>query len=435
MTATGWGRVFHFDQKIERHASIDEVHFDRASTPTLFHGMGRSYGDVALNDGGTLIETARLNRILRADWENGIVRAEAGLTLNDLIQECVPRGWFPKVVPGTRYVTLGGAVANDVHGKNHHLDGSFRSCVDWIEVMGPDGATTRARPGDALFDWTLGGMGLTGVILRAQIRLRPVETMYIAQETRALRSLPETLAAFEETQDVPYSVAWIDCSDGPQHGHSLLLLGRHARRAGLPTGWAAFDVQKKRKLPVPFGAPPFLFRGLALRLINSLYWRLGSWGARHALVDWDSYFYPLDALANWNRVYGRKGFVQFQCALPEETSAEGLAELMRAIAAARTGSVLSVLKRFGPQSGPFSFPMPGYTLALDFPANKRSLALMTELDRITIAHGGRFYLAKDARMPEAVAKADPRAQAFAEMRRDTGLSQSFVSLQSERLGL
>jgi FAD/FMN-containing dehydrogenase len=429
---SGWGRYPRAECNVVSAWSQADVAEAVASAPLIARGNGRAYGDAAMNPGQTLAMTG-MDRML--SFEDGVLVAEAGVLLADVIHTFLPRGWFPMVTPGTKYVSLGGAIAADVHGKNHHLDGSFRACVDWVEVMGPDGAVTRAAPGESLFDWTLGGMGLTGVILRAQIRLRRVETMYIAQETRALTSLAATLDAFEDTRDAPYSVAWIDCSDGPHHGHSLLLLGRHATPADLPFGWHPFNVKRKRKLPVPFGAPPFVFRGLWLRALNGIYWRRGARRAGHALVDWDSYFYPLDALADWNRLYGREGFVQFQCALPDDTSAAGLAALMQAIAAAQTGSVLSVLKRFGPQSGPFSFPMPGYTLALDFPASDRSLALMRQLDDITLAHGGRFYLAKDARMPEAVAKADPRADAFAAMRKQSGLSEQFTSLQSERLGL
>ncbi len=428
----GWGRFPMADCKVVTARSEGDVAAAVQAAPLIARGNGRAYGDAALNPGQTLDMTG-MDRML--SFEDGVLVAEAGVLLADIIHTFLPRGWFPWVTPGTKYVSLGGAIAADVHGKNHHLDGSFRACVDWVDVMGPDGEVTRARPGDDLFDWTLGGMGLTGVILRAQIRLRTVETMYIAQETRALTSLSETLDAFGDTLDAPYSVAWIDCSDGPHHGHSLLLLGRHATEDDLPSRWRPFNVQRKRKLPVPFGAPPFLFRGLWLRALNGIYWRRGARRAGHALVDWDSYFYPLDALANWNRLYGQQGFLQFQCALPQENSATGLAELMDTIAEARVGSVLSVLKRFGPQSGHFSFPMPGYTLALDFPASERSLELMSRLDDITLAHGGRFYLAKDARMPEAVAKADPRAEAFAAMRKQAGLSERFTSLQSERLGL
>lgn len=432
MKLSGWGRFPSAECKVVTARSEADVRAAVAASPLIARGNGRAYGDAALNRGCTL-DMTRMDRML--SFENGVLVAEAGVLLGDIIHTFLPRGWFPMVTPGTKYVSLGGAIAADVHGKNHHIDGSFRSCVDWVEVMGPDGAIARVTPEDDLFQWTLGGMGLTGVIVRAQIRLRAVQTSFIAQETQALTSLSDTLTAFEATLDAPYSVAWIDCSDGPHHGHSLLLLGDHAMPDALPKRQAPLEVTRKRKLPVPFGAPPFLFRGLWLRALNGIYWRRGAKRAGKALVDWDSYFYPLDALNNWNRLYGRRGFLQFQCALPLDTAAEGLTALMDEIAASQSGSVLSVLKRFGPQSGHFSFPMPGYTLALDFPANERSLALMERLDAITLAHKGRFYLAKDARMPAAVVQADPRTAAFAAMRTQAGLTERFASIQSERLGL
>jgi len=429
---SGWGRFPKVECHVVTARSEADVRAAVLASPLIARGNGRAYGDAAMNRGLTLDMTG-MDRML--SFDDGVLVAEAGVLLGDIIHTFLPRGWFPMVTPGTKYVSLGGAIAADVHGKNHHIDGSFRACVDWIDLMGPGGTVTRLGAQDDLFHWTLGGMGLTGVIVRAQIRLRAVETTFIRQETRALTSLSETLTAFEGTLDAPYSVAWIDCSDGPHHGHSLLLLGKHATKADLPADTPPLRVRHKGKLPVPFGAPPFLFRGVWLRAINGIYWLRGAKRAGTRLVDWDSYFYPLDALNNWNRAYGRHGFIQFQCALPLNTATAGLAELMQAIAASGSGSVLSVVKRFGPQSGHFSFPMPGYTLALDFPATERSLALMEQLDTITLAHQGRFYLAKDARMPEAVAKADPRAVAFAAMRAQAGLTDRFTSVQSERLGL
>ncbi|MEJ6395414.1 FAD-binding oxidoreductase [Gymnodinialimonas sp. 2305UL16-5] len=430
----GWGRFPRVDCKITTARSEADVRAAITETPLIARGNGRAYGDAALNTGATLVMTG-MDRMLSFDDDTGVLIAEAGVLLGDIIHTFLPRGWFPMVTPGTKYVSLGGAIAADIHGKNHHIDGSFRACVDWIDLMGPDGTTRRLTTEDEMFQWSVGGMGLTGVILRAQIRLRAVETAWIVQETRALTSVADTIAAFEDTEDVPYSVAWIDCSDGPHHGHSLLLLGRHATQDDLPPHRAPLEVRHKTKIPVPFPAPPLIFRGLFLRALNGIYWRRGARKAGESLVDWDSYFYPLDALRGWNILYGRGGFVQFQCALPNDTAAAGLKELMDTIAEAQTGSVLSVLKRFGPQSGHVSFPMPGYTLALDFPANDRTLALMDKLDRITLDHGGRFYLAKDARMPEAVAKSDERWDAFAAMRAKHGLAERFRSVQSERLGL
>lgn len=434
---SGWGRFPRRDCRVVRARSQQDVARAVAEAPLIARGNGRAYGDSALNAGLTL-DMRGMDRMLAFDPATGQLTAEAGVLLADVIEAFLPRGWFPMVTPGTRFVTLGGAIAADVHGKNHHCDGSFRTCVDWVEVMGPDGTVTRTAPGEDLFDWTLGGMGLTGVILRAAIRLRPVETGWILQRTIPAPSLEAALDAFEANADAPYSVAWIDATtEGPHMGRALVMLGHHAPRDAVPVRLRDRPVTARRqRLQVPFDLPGFTLNRHTVGAFNALYYRLGARKSGEHLVDWDSYFYPLDAIGNWNRMYGRRGFLQFQCALPLATAQAGLTELLTRITAAGQASFLSVLKRFGPGEGRFSFPMEGYTLALDMPVNDRSLRLMSDLDRVTVAHGGRFYLAKDARLDRAtLAEADPRAEAFAAWRRETGRAARFTSAQSERLGL
>jgi FAD/FMN-containing dehydrogenase len=375
------------------------------------------------------------------DSDSGRLIAEAGVFLGDIIAAFLPRGWFPMVSPGTKFVTLGGAIAADIHGKNHHQEGSFRNCVDWVDVMGPDGETRRCSAGDnaVLFDHTLGGMGLTGVILRAAIRLRPVETAWIRQTTIATSNLTAAMAAFEAAQEATYSVAWIDClaTEG-NLGRSLVMLGEHAARTDLSPRQAQmpFRVKPKLKLRVPIDLPAFTLNSLTVRAFNALYYWAGTRKTGTQLVDWDSYFYPLDAILGWNLIYGRKGFVQFQCALPLDTSESGITALLCEITKARCGSFLAVLKRLGKQDSAFSFPMEGYTLALDFPVTPKTLALLERLDQITIAHGGRFYLAKDSRMTKATLHvSDPRAADFHAHRDSQGFTRRFHSAQSERLSL
>jgi FAD/FMN-containing dehydrogenase len=411
------------------------------SEPNLIaRGNGRAYGDSAINTSAT-IETRHLNRMIAFDPASGQLVAEAGVLLGDIITAFLPRSWFPMVTPGTKFVTLGGAIAADVHGKNHHKDGSFRSCVDWVDVMGPDGAVRRCSPHDdaALFDYTLGGMGLTGIILRAAIRLRPVESAWIRQTTIAAPNLKAAMAAFETAQDATYSVAWIDClGTGANLGRSLVMLGEHAARADLSPGQARapFQIKPKRKLSVPMDFPTFTLNSLTVRAFNALYYWAGARKTGTRLVDWDNYFYPLDAILGWNRIYGRKGFAQFQCALPLDRSEAGLTALLAEIARARSGSFLAVLKRFGKQDSAFSFPMEGYTLALDFAVTDKTLALLERLDQITIDHGGRFYLAKDSRMSAATLRAsDTRAADFHAHRDSHGYTSRFRSAQSERLAL
>ncbi len=441
MKLSGWGRYPVLEARTHRPRSVDALRDLLLSEPHLIaRGNGRAYGDSAINTSAT-IETRYLNRMIAFDPASGLLAAEAGVLIGDIITAFLPRGWFPMVTPGTKFVTLGGAIAADVHGKNHHKDGSFRSCVDWIDVMGPDGAVRRcsATEDAALFDHTLGGMGLTGIILRAAIRLRPVETGWIRQTTIAAPDLETAMSAFEETQDATYSVAWIDClGTGANLGRSLVVLGEHAARADLSPQQAQMPlrIKPKRKLSVPIDFPAFALNGLTVRAFNALYYRAGARKTGTRLVDWDSYFYPLDAILGWNRIYGRKGFAQFQCALPLDNSESGLRGLLAEIAKTGSGSFLAVLKRFGKQDSAFSFPMEGYTLALDFPVSPKTLALLERLDRITIAHGGRFYLAKDSRMSAATLSAsDTRAADFHAHRDSHGYTSRFRSAQSERLAL
>ena len=441
MMLSGWGRypVLKADARAPR--SLDALRDVVRTKPSLIaRGNGRAYGDSAINSAAT-VETRRFNRMLAFNSEDGQLIAEPGVLLGDIIAAFLPRGWFPLVTPGTKFVTLGGAIAADVHGKNHHKDGSFRSCVNWIDVMDAAGDITRCSRHDnsVLFDHTLGGMGLTGIITKAAIHLQPVESAWIRQQTRPAPNLKAAMDIFEANHDATYSVAWIDClASGANLGRSLVMLGEHATQSELPTRQrqTPFDVPKKSKRSVPFDFPGCALNRLTVRAFNALYYWAGSRKAGAQLVDWDSYFYPLDAILQWNRIYGRKGFAQFQCVLPLKASEEGLSELLKAISRAGAGSFLAVLKRFGAQDSAFSFPMEGYTLALDFPINAKALVLLDTLDRITLDHGGRFYLAKDARMSaDTFAASDTRIEAFRAQRKGNNWQTRFASAQSERLGL
>jgi FAD/FMN-containing dehydrogenase len=434
----GWGRFRPSETRVARARSESDVAAALSAGSLIARGNGRAYGDSAVSPGLTL-EMRGMDRMLSFDADTGVLVAEAGVLLAEIIEACLPRGWFPAVTPGTKFVTLGGAIAADVHGKNHHIDGAFGNFVDWVEVMAADGTVTRALPGTDLFCWTVGGMGLTGVILRAAVRLRPVETGWIMQDMRPVGGIDAAMDTFDATAEAPYSVAWIDCAtQGPHLGRSLVMLGRHARLDDLSADKRAhpFETPKKPTIRMPLDLPGLALNRYTLRAFNAFYYRKGARKQGESLVDWDSYFYPLDAILDWNRVYGRRGFFQFQCVLPDAAARPGLHKLLETISDAGEGSPLAVLKRFGPQDSLFGFPQAGYTLALDFAANDRSLKLMDTLDAITLDHGGRFYLAKDGRMPRAVLEAsDTRVPAFRAMRAATGAAGRFVSVQSERLGL
>ncbi len=438
-TLTGWGRYPRHATRLSAPRDTDALAQALRMGPAIARGLGRAYGDSAV--GAHTISMRHFDRMIAFDPASGQLVAEAGVSLAEIIEAFLPRGWFPHVTPGTRFVTLGGAIAADVHGKNHHGEGSFGAFTDWIDLMGADGIVTRcSRDANAdLFRHTLGGMGLTGVILRAAIRLRPVESGWIRQRTIPAPGLEAALDAFEAGMDATYSVAWIDClASGAALGRSLVMLGEHAARADLPTERRArpYQTPPRRRRSLPIDLPGFVLNPASVRAFNAAYYALGRVKSDAQLVDWESYFYPLDAIGGWNRLYGRRGFMQFQCALPLDAGRAGLQRLLRAIAGSGAGSFLAVLKRFGPQDSSISFPMPGYTLALDFPLTARSLALMPHLDRITADHGGRFYLAKDSRMSaETLIRTDPRMADFAAWRQARGLSAQFASAQSERLGL
>lgn len=441
MRLSGWGRYPALEARVHRPRSVESIKGLVMVEPSVIaRGNGRAYGDSAINQAAT-IEMLHLNRMIAFDADSGQLVAEAGVLLGDIIAAFLPRGWFPLVTPGTKFVTLGGAIAADVHGKNHHKDGSFRTCVDWIDVMGSDGNVQRcSRVLDPiLFDHTLGGMGLTGIVLRAAVRLRPVETAWIRQTTIAAPNLTAAMAAFEGAQDATYSVAWIDyLGTGTSLGRSLVMLGEHVALDDLPPNRASapFKTTPKRKLAVPFNFPSFTLNRLSVGAFNALYYWANARKTGAQLVDWESYFYPLDAILGWNRIYGRQGFAQFQCVLPLARSEVGLAALLEEIGKAGSGSFLAVLKRFGPQDSAFSFPMEGYTLALDFPVTAKTLALLDRLDQITIEYGGRFYLAKDSRMTAATLRAaDPRTDDFRSLREERNATSKFRSAQAKRLAL
>jgi len=440
MKLSGWGRFPVRDCKVATARGDAAVAEFVQSGPLIARGNGRGYGDCALNPALTL-NMRQMNRMLAFDATEGLLAVEAGVLLSDIIATFLPRGWFPFVTPGTKFVTVGGMIAADVHGKNHHRDGSVGRFIEWLDLVGADGKVRRcSRDENAdLFNWTIGGMGLTGVILRAAMRLRPVESGWIRQTALPAPDLDAAIRIFEESLDATYSVAWIDClASGPRLGRSLVMLGEHSTQDELPEAELAnrWAMQGKKKINVPFDLPSGLLNRFTVGAFNSAYYWNGRRTAGARLVDWDSYFYPLDAIGNWNRIYGAQGFAQFQCALPLDTAAAGLRELLDAIARAGAGSFLAVLKRFGPRGEGISFPMPGYTLALDIPASTGGLELLDRLDEVALAHGGRFYLAKDSRMGARVfQQSENRAGQFRALREAKGLSERFTSVQSERLGL
>ena len=437
---SGWGRYPVRDCTLWQPVTAEALHATLAPLPSsIARGNGRSYGDASLNPDAT-IDMRRLDRLIAFDDASGALVCEAGVLLSDIIDAFVPRGWFVPVTPGTRRVTVGGMIASDVHGKNHHGAGSFCDHLLWLDLDPGDGRLLRcsANENADLFGATCGGMGLTGMIVRAAFRMVAIETAWMRQRTVRARDLDEAMALFEQSHAWTYSVAWIDClARGRDLGRSAILLAEHASLGELDASRRAAPLARppRKSRAVPIDLPGFALSGFNVAAFNRLYYAMQRPG--EALVALDPYFYPLDALSDWNRIYGRRGFVQYQCVLPLAESERGLARLLETIAAAGSGSFLAVLKRLGPQSfGMLSFPMPGYTLALDFPATPANLALLDQLDAITADHSGRVYLTKDARLsPAMLVRGYPRLQEFRDLRAQYGLDRRFSSLLSQRLGL
>jgi L-gulonolactone oxidase len=399
---SSWGRLGQVPHDITRPAFLDEAQavVRSAGPPQLCFGLGRSYGDVCLNANGRLIVTDSLDRIISFDRQRGILRAEAGLSLDRLLRIAVPAGWFAPVLPGTKFVTLGGAVANDVHGKNHETVGTFGAHVTALGLARSTGELlTLSRTENAdLFAATIGGIGLTGVILWVELQLAPIRSAMIDSETLPLKDLAAFFRVSEESGGWSYRVAWIDClAKGAAAGRGFYIRGRHAEAGGFP-------VHGTPRIGAPFDAPGWLLNSHTIRLFNTAYLhRPFALGAKR--VHYEPFFFPLDAVANWNRMYGKRGFFQHQSTIPMAAAFDALRKLLALTAEFGEGSFLVVLKLFGdkPSPGVLSFPLPGATLALDFPNKGESTRrLLDRMAEVVLAAGGRLYPAKDATMsPEA----------------------------------
>ena len=395
----------------------------------IAYGNGRSYGDSALSD--TLVHTRPYDYFLDFDEQNGILEVQAGVLLSEILEGVVKRGWFLKVTPGTKLITVGGAIASDIHGKNHHIEGCFSECVEEFSIMLADGTVKRVRKGEELFLATCGGMGLTGVILSAKLSLKKINSQFINQTTIKTKNLKETFAAFEEYKELPYSVAWIDCLAQDENiGKSLLMVGEFADDGDL-------RYKPKAKLNIPFNFPSFALNTLSVKAFNWLYYNKAPDGVSKQRVHFDSFFYPLDSIRNWNRIYGKNGFTQYQFILPKESSFEGLEKILSKIAQSGKGSFLAVLKLYGKANENYlSFPIEGYSLALDFKIEPGLFELLDELDEIVVEYGGRIYLTKDVRVSkETFESGYENIEKFRTFRKENNISEKFNSLQSKRLGL
>ena len=397
-----WGRLPCAAPRLlpiaSRHAPLPD------EPSMLAYGNGRSYGDSCQNDGGVLLKARMLDRYIGFDPATGVIDVEAGVLLSEIIDLALPSGWFLPVTPGTRFVTVGGAIANDVHGKNHHRAGSFGNHVLDLELLRSDGSVRRCSPSENSdwFDATIGGLGLTGLIRRARVQLKRVTGPWLIGDSQRFGSLREFFAiAAASEADWEYTVAWIDCSaTGPRLGRGIFIRGNHA------SAQAAISTRPpgNGSLRMPFTPPISAINAVSLTAFNKLYYHRPAAVAADALWHYRPFFYPLDSIAEWNRMYGPRGFYQYQCVVPEAGAEAVLEEMLRRIGKSGLGSFLLVLKTFGTVAsrGLLSFPRPGATLALDFPnRGERTLALLEQLDGLTREVDGAVYPAKDARMSAA----------------------------------
>lgn len=406
------------------------------SDGVIARGNGRCYGDASLER--TTISTLKYDKILSFDTEKGLFECQSGITLDKVLEVIVPKGWFLPVTPGTKFITIGGAVASDVHGKNHHVDGSFSAHVLEMDVLLSSGEkiTCSSTIHPDLFWATCGGMGLTGIITRVKFDLKKIETSFIKQKQIKAKNLEEVIRLFEEYKHYTYSVAWIDClKKGENFGRSILILGEHAKVEDLPQNKKNDPLQlpKKKQITFPFNLPSFVLNEFTVKAFNFLYYGKNRKQEMDSVVSYEPFFYPLDAILHWNRGYGKRGFVQYQFVVPLE-SKQGLVEILKRISDEGLGSFLAVLKVFGKQDDLISFPKEGYTLALDFPVRKGLFRFLDELDEIVLKYNGRIYLSKDARMNHDIFwRSYGKAQQFLDTVKKYNPTFKINSIQARRL--
>ena len=398
---------------------------------TIPYGNGRSYGDSCLSE--NIIGFNKWNHFLSFEKRLGILTIQSGVLLSEILEVIVPKGWFLKVNPGTKLITVGGAIASDIHGKNHHVEGCFSECVNWFSLLLPSGEIFKCsrEENQEMFYSTCGGMGLTGYIIDVEIQLKPINSIYINQKTIKTKNLKETFEVFETIKNEPYSVAWIDClSKGDKIGRSLIMSGDFDDDGNL-------NYSPKKRLNIPFNFPSFSLNTLTVKIFNFLYYNRVFKKISFQKVEFDSFFFPLDSIKNWNRIYGKKGFTQYQFILPKKESFEGLKSILNEISNSGKGSFLAVLKLYGKENRNYlSFPLEGYSLALDFKIEKGLFELLDRLDEIVLKHKGRIYLSKDVRVSKEVfEKGYPQINKFRGIRKKYKLNEVFSSLQSKRVGI
>lgn len=431
MKIQGWGRYPTMDAEVLVPSDNYECGEFVKDKILIARGLGRSYGDSSLSP--IVLQTSGFDHFISFNHETGLISCQAGVSIHEILDLVVPKGWFMPVTPGTINVTIGGAIASDVHGKNHHIGGSFSQHVISFDLLLGNGEKVTVTPSGMpdLFKATCGGMGLTGIIISATFQLIPIQSSYISQKTIRANSLEDVCDLFEANTLSTYSVAWIDClAKGRQMGRSLLMLGEHSVNGGLE-----LSGQSKRSLPIDM--PTWVLNPYSIKAFNFFYFHNSIISDQKTELPYRPYFYPLDGINNWNRLYGKNGFIQYQFVVPKAVGVGGLKRILDIISNSNKGSFLAVLKVFGKGNENYlSFPIEGYSLALDFKMEPEITDLVTRLDSMVLEMGGRVYLTKDALMSEQMFKSTyPKWQIFEEVRAKYGAIGKFASNQSRRLGL
>lgn len=438
---SNWGKYPEIDAEEVLYRDKNTLSLITKGKSWIPRGMGRCYGDSALSQ--VVVSSLYMNHFLAFDAQTGVLTCESGVTFEDILNTFVPMGWFPPVTPGTKFVSMGGAIASDVHGKNHHKEGSFSRYVHSFRLLTAEGENLLCSRSEnpEIFDATFGGMGLTGMVLSLTVQLKRIESSLIKTESLKTRNLEETLAVLNEFESATYTVAWTDClSGGNKLGRSLFLKGEHATLSDLSGhkySGSPLEVPQKIKLTVPFNFPSFALNPLSVKAFNFAYYNKQFLKEVSKLSDYDGFFYPLDSIYHWNRIYGKRGFTQYQFVIPKKEGYTGLKKIIEKIGSQQMGSFLVVLKTFGKQENQYlAFPEEGYTLAMDFAMEPRLFPFLEELDAIVLEYGGRVYLTKDARLPkDTFLRMYPQAENFLKIRNLLDPERKIRSLQSERLGI
>lgn len=399
---TNWGNFPVVEKEMRSEDQYSKIkEFILSHNEVIARGNGRSYGDSSL--GESIFSTKKLNKFISFDRLNGIIECESGVLLTEVLEVCVPQGYFLYVTPGTKFITVGGAVASDVHGKNHHAEGCFSEYVIDFKLMNEKGdIITCSREENSDKFWaTIGGMGLTGIILSVKFKLKNIESAYIRQESTKAENLDEIFKLFEQSESWTYTVAWIDClQKGENIGRSILMRGEHAFQYQLPEKLRNTPLRLKKKFSptVPFYFPGFVLNALTVKIFNFFYYKKQAKKEVKNFIDYETFFYPLDFVNDWNKIYGKSGFIQYQMMIPKDKGREGMQRILETIAKSGNGSFLAVLKLYGKENPQAynSFPFEGYSLALDFKVNKKLKKLVDQLDSIVEEYNGKIYLTKDS---------------------------------------